>query len=244
MKSDNSKKSKPTAKINIVVILIILILAAAAVIVYLLTRNNEKDDDNNDNKAGDGENEGDGDKGEEQKPILNLSELTDEVNRITANLDRKPDFFDGTWLSNVYNKPDNVQEITFDLKMDPNFITNNLSVISDNEKIVLNPDKLYMIEVLPVVRSVNNRATAIDFTITTSGNNTLSNSEANWDDYRPKSFRNTGAMRVLYDTKNIDLENREIGFKMTVFFPREPPYDSSDHEFFQGSGKITITELK
>ena len=123
MKSDNSKKSKPTAKINIVVILIILILAAAAVIVYLLTRNNEKDDDNNDNKAGDGENEGDGDKGEEQKPILNLSELTDEVNRITANLDRKPDFFDGTWLSNVYNKPDNVQEITFDLKMDPNFIT-------------------------------------------------------------------------------------------------------------------------
>lgn len=240
MKSDNSKKSKPTGKINISVILIILIVAAVAVIVYLLTRNNEEDEDNNDNKAGDGG----GDGGNGEKPILNLAELTDEVNRITANLDRKPDFFDGTWLSNVYNKPDNVQQITFDLKMDPNFISNNLSVISDNEKIVLNPDKLYMIEVQPVVRSVNNRATALDFTITTSGNNTLSNSEANWDDYRPKSLRNTGAMRVLYDTKNIDLENREIGFKMRVFFPREPPYDVSDHEFFQGSGKITITELK
>ncbi len=243
MKSNNSKKSKPTGKINIGVILIILILAAIAVIVYIVTSNN-KGENNNDNKSGDGGNEGDGGDGEEEKPILNLSELTEEVNRITANLDRKPDFFDGTWLSNVYNKPDNVQEITFDLKMDPNFITNNLSVISDNEKIVLNPDKLYMIEVNPVVRSVNNRATAIDFFITTSGNNTLSNSEANWDDYRPKSFRNTGAMRVLYDTKNIDLENREIGFKMRVFFPREPPYEESDHELFQGSGKITITELK
>lgn len=242
MKSNNSKKIKPTGKITIGVILIILIVVALAVIVYLLTRNNNKDKDNGGNNAGDGGDGGDGT--DEEKPILNLSELTEEVNRITENLDRKPDFFDGTWLSNIYNKPDNVEELTFDLKINPNFITNNLPVISDNEKIVLNIDKLYMIEVQPIARSINNRDTTIDFSITTTGNTTIGSAEANWGDKRPKSLRNTGAMRVLYDTKGLPLEEREIGFKMSVFYPGDPPFNLSNHEFFEGSGKITINELK
>ena len=244
MKSNNSKKIKPTGKINIGVILIILIVVALSVVVYLLTRNNNKDKDNGDNKVGDGGDGSDGGDSGEEKPILNLSELTEEVNRITANLDRKPDFFDGTWLSNIYNKPDNAEEQTFDLQINPNFVTNNLAVISENKKIVLNIDKLYMIVVQPIARSIDNRDTTLDFSITTNGNTTIDSAEANWGGKRPKSFRNTGAMRVLYNTKGLPLEEREIGFKMSVFYGGDPPYDESNHEFFEGSGKITINELK